>query len=266
MAEAPGGCRLAPEEPSERGTDVHPCRPNDDSDLSMSSARRILPALLVFLLGLTVFPAGAASKPGPAEYRLVYAGSGNYAVDLVSPDGLHGHVGADFHWRIAYRPAPLRNGIIEWQAGNATGSGTWSMSSEADNCSDRGALRLLGDGGGLLDLQHGALELLVFPEEGDFSSADGTGGGGPCAPGDFWRQWVVDFSQIGAADYVDPLTAYFEAPRQKLAQKGGIRVQTSNRSPNFPSLVPSSSCGFTQVGECTQSFSWTATVAIKKAK
>src|SRR3954452_2796132 len=122
-------------------------------------AARTTWALIVFLLTMTMIPAAAAAKPVPPRYRMVYTGAGTYAVDLVSPDGLQGHVAADFHWRIAYRAAPPRDGIIEWDRGAADGSGSWSMSSEADRCSRSGQLQLTGDGGGLLDLQHGALEM-----------------------------------------------------------------------------------------------------------
>ncbi|MDX6638616.1 MAG: hypothetical protein QOJ01_2127 [Solirubrobacterales bacterium] len=222
--------------------------------------------MLVVYLAMALIPVGAAANQVSPRYKMIYAGSGTYAVDLTSPDGLHGHVSANFQWRIAYRAAPLRNGIIEWRKGNATGSGEWSMASEADNCSHAGQLQLKGDGGGLLDLQHGVVEMLVFPEEGDFSSTDPAAAGGPCDTTDFWRQWIAGFSQIGAADYVDPLTSHFEIPKRRLKQKGGIKVLTSNRTPTFPSLVPSPSCGFTQTGECTQKFSWNATVRIKRVR
>lgn len=231
----------------------------------MNRVARVPWPLLVALMAMALIPAVAAATPAPPRYKMIYAGSGSYAVELVSPDGLHGHVAADFHWRIAYRAAPLRDGIIEWNIGTATGSGQWSMSSAADNCSRTGQLQLKGDGGGLLDLQHGALEMLVFPGEGDFLSTDPAGAGGPCDTRDFWRQWIPGFSQIGSADYVDPLTSYFKIPKRRLKQKNGVTVQTSNQTPTYPSLVPSSSCGF-QVGECTQTFSWHATVTIKRVR
>jgi len=196
---------------------------------------------------------------------MVYTGAGTYAVDLVSPDGLQGHVAADFHWRIAYRAAPLRDGIIEWDRGAAEGSGSWSMSSEADRCSRSGQLQLTGDGGGLLDLQHGALEMLVFPGQGDFSSTDPGATGGPCDTHNFWRQWITGFSQVGSADRVDPLTSALVLPKRRFKPGSGVSVQTSNRTPIYPSLAPGSSCGF-QTGECTQAFSWQARVTIKRVK
>jgi hypothetical protein len=232
----------------------------------MSHGARALPAILLVLLATAPAPAGAAAKHVAPKYKLTYGGSGSYGVDLLSPEGQRGHVGADFHWRIAYRAAPVRHGIIEWQKGNATGSGQWSMSSEADSCSRAGGLELKGDGGGLVDFQGQVLETIVFPEEGDFSSTDPSGAGGPCDTNDFWSQWVIGFSQVGAADQVDPLTSYFKVPKGKLKQKQGIRVQTSNVTPTFPSLVPSPSCGFTQIGSCMQTFSWHAWVAIKRVR
>jgi hypothetical protein len=223
----------------------------------------VLSAFLLALLALALVPAGATATRTSAQFRLTYTGSGSYGVDLVSPEGLRGHVSADFHWRIAYRPAPLGNGIVEWQRGKATGSGSWSMSSEADNCSQTGALALKGDGGGLLDLQRGVLEVIVFPEEGDFSSTSSTGSGGACASADFWRQWVTGFSQVGSSDGVDPLTSHLSLPKGKIRQRGGIRVRTSNETPTFPSLAPAPSCGFSEIGSCIQSFSWHAVVSIK---
>jgi hypothetical protein len=229
----------------------------------MSHGARVLWAMLL-LLGMALMPASAAAKPVPPKYRLIYAGSGTYAVDLVSPEGQRGHVGADFQWRVSYRAVPVRHGIIEWRNGNATGSGHWSMSSEADSCSRSGDLALIGDGGGLVDFQGRVLEVIAFPEEGDYLSSDPAGAGGPCDTTDFWSQWVTGFSQIGASEGVDPLTSFFKAPKKKLRQKKGIRVQTSNVTPTFPSLVPSPSCGFSQIGSCTQAFSWQATVTIKR--
>jgi hypothetical protein len=232
----------------------------------MSHGARALPAIFIVLLAMASQSAGATPKPVPPKYKLIYAGSGSYAVDHLSPEGQRGHVGADFHWRIVYRAAPLRNGIIEWRRGNASGSGGWSMSSGADNCSRSGGLQLKGDGGGLVDLQHGVMETIVFPEEGDFSSTDPGGAGGPCDTADFWSQWVTGFSQIGVADAVDPLTSDFELPRRRLKQGKVISVKTSNLTPTFPSLVPSPSCGFSEVGECTQAFSWHATVSIRPVR
>jgi hypothetical protein len=232
----------------------------------MSHGAPVLRALLLVLLGMALVSPGAVANSVPPKYKLVYGGSGSYGVDLVSPEGQRGHVAADFHWRIAYQAVPVRHGVIEWRKGAASGSGQWSMASEADSCSRAGGLQLKGDGAGLLDFQGRVLEVIAFPEEGDFSSADPAGAGGPCDTTDFWSQWVTGFSQIGASEGVDPLTSYFKVPKGKLRQRGGIKVQTSNRTPTFPSLSPSSSCGFNQTGECTQNFSWHATVTIKRAR
>ncbi len=231
----------------------------------MGYGARVLPAMLLVVLATALTPADAAAKPVAAKhprFKLIYQGSGTYSVDLVSPEGLRGQVDADFKWRIAYRPVPVRHGIIEWRRGNATGSGRWSMSSEADNCSRSGDLALKGDGGGLIDFQGRKLEMIVFPEEGDFSSTDPAGAGGPCDTTDFWRQWVVGFSQVGATDAVDPLTSYFKVPRARLRRKQGITMQTSNETPTFPSLDPPSSCGFGEIGQCTQAFDWRARIRV----
>ncbi len=232
----------------------------------MGYGAQVLPAMLLVVLATALSPADAAAKHGsskPPRYKLIYQGSGTYSVDLVSPEGLRGHVGAEFRWRIAYRRAGRgQDGTIEWRKGNATGSGRWSMSSEADNCSRSGDLALKGDGGGLIDFQGRKLELIVFPDEGDFSSTDPEGAGGPCDTTDFWRQWVVDFSQVGAADAVDPLTSYLKLPRARLRRKRGITIQTSNETPTFPSLDPLSSCGFGETGQCTQAFDWRARIRV----
>lgn len=234
----------------------------------MSHGARMLPATLLALLALALMPASAAAKHDSPKYKLIYEGSGSYSVDLLSPEGLRGHVGADFNWHIAYRAVPLSHRIMEWRWGKFGGSGEWSMSSEADGCSRTGSLALKGDGAALVDLERGSLELIVFPEEGDFSSTDPSGAGGPCDTADFWNQWVVGFSQVGASDQVDPLTSYFELPKAKLLKhQKKIVVQTQNATPTFPSLVPSSSCGFGgQTGECTQSFFWQGKVTIRRVK
>ncbi|MFN8218386.1 MAG: hypothetical protein U0R71_17485 [Solirubrobacterales bacterium] len=222
--------------------------------------------LAVLLLAALAGPAADASGAGGQAkplYRLVYSGSGSYGVDLVSPDGQRGRVAASFSWRIAYRAQPVRHGLVEWQHGEAAGSGRWSISSEADSCSAGGNLALKGDGGGLVVLRGRSLETIVFPDEGDYEST-GSGGGGPCDTGDFWRQWVQDFSQIGS-EGTDPLTSWFEAPKGWLTRRQGITMHTTNLSPTFPSLVPARDCGFGGQGQCSQEFSWRGTVRIRRA-
>lgn len=228
----------------------------------MSHGARMLPAMLLALLAVTLTPVSAAAKHKPPKYQLTYGGSGSYAVDLISPEGQRGHVGADFHWHIVYRAVAARDRTLDWSNGTATGSGKWSMASEADGCSRTGDLDLNGDGGGLGDPRGRMLEVIVFPGEGDFSSADPGGAGGPCDTADFWNQWVVGFSQVGASDQVDPLTSYFKIPKGELGHRKRISVQTSNATPTFPSLVPSPSCGFTEIGGCVQSFTWQGEVTI----
>ncbi len=232
----------------------------------MGYGARMLPAALVAVLSAALIPATAVAKHDAPKYKLTYEGSGDYAVDLLSPGGLRGHVGADFHWHIAYRAVPVHHRIFAWQKGTPGGSGTWSMSSEEDDCSRTGGLELKGDGGGLGDIEGRLLDVIVSPAEGDFSSTDPAGGGGPCDTTAFWNQWVVGFSQVGASDAVDPLTSYFEIPKDRLTHKKRIRVQTSNDTPTFPSLTPSPFCGFTQTGDCTQSFSWQGEVTIKRVR
>jgi hypothetical protein len=218
--------------------------------------------LAIVALG-ALLPAAAAAQPKP-KYKLTYSGAGAYAVDLVSPLGEQGHVSAKFDWRIAYRPVAIDSGKgLPWNHGKATGGGTWSMTSEADDCSRSGDLKLIGDGGGFADVRRG--DVIVFPEEGDYASTDPQNSGGPCDTGDFWRQWVIDFSQVGAADAIDPLTSFFELKPSKLKHAKRITVKTSNRSPVFGSLWPDDDCAFTPgIGSCTQSFEWSATSKIRR--
>ncbi|MFL5871532.1 MAG: hypothetical protein ACJ75R_10645 [Solirubrobacterales bacterium] len=220
--------------------------------------RRALP--IVFALAGLLVPAAAHAA---SKYKLTYSGSGSYRVDLVSPTGEQGHVSADFDWHIAYRKVAIDSGKgLPWNRGRASGGGTWKMTSEADQCSRTGDLKLIGDGGGFGDVRRG--QVIVFPEEGDYSSTDPGNVGSPCDTSDFWRQWVADFSQVGQADGVDPLTSFFQVKPSKLKHAKSITVKTSNRAPQFPSLSPAPNCGFTGIGSCTQSFSWTATVKIRR--
>jgi hypothetical protein len=223
--------------------------------------RRCL-TLVVIILG-AVLPAAAAAQMKP-KYKLTYSGSGSYRVDLVSPLGEQGHVSADFDWRIAYKAVAIDSGKgLPWNHGRASGGGTWSMTSEADQCSRRGSLKLIGDGGGFADVRRG--DVIVFPDEGDYRSTDPHGAGGPCDTDDFWGQWVAGFSQVGAADGVDPLTSAFDVKRSKLKHAKRITMKTGNQSPLFPSLSPDPDCAFTPgIGSCTQSFEWSATSTIRR--
>jgi hypothetical protein len=207
-----------------------------------------------------LLPAAALAEP---KYKLTYSGSGTYRVDLVSPTGEQGHVSASFNWHIAYRKVAIDSGRgLPWNHGKARGGGTWKMTSEADQCSRSGELQLIGDGGGFGDVRRG--EVIVFPEEGDYRSTDPGSTGSPCDTADFWTQWVPGFSQVGAADAVDPLTSFFKVRRSKLTHAKLITVKTSNQTPVFPSLSPDPDCAFSQIGSCTQSFEWTATAQIRR--
>jgi hypothetical protein len=224
------------------------------------TVRRMLPLVLVALGALAPVAAAVDSKP---KYKLTYSGSGTYRVNLLSPFGEQGHVSANFNWRIAYRPVAIDSGKgLPWNHGKARGGGTWEMTSEADQCSSSGDLQLIGDGGGSADVRTG--DVIVFPEEGDYASTDPGKTGGPCDTQDFWSQWVIGFSQVGAADAVDALTSFFEVRRSKLKHAKRITVKTSNRTPVFPSLSPDPNCAFTQTGSCTQSFEWTAKSVIRR--
>jgi hypothetical protein len=220
--------------------------------------RRSVPVLAAVLS--MVLATAAQAEP---KYKLTYSGSGTYRADLVSPLGEQGHVTAKFDWRIGYRPVAIDAGRgLPWNRGKANGGGTWEMTSEADQCSRTGDLHLIGDGGGFADVRRG--EVIVFPEEGDYRSTDPQSTGGPCDTADFWRQWVIDFSQVGAADTVDPLTSVFDVKRSKLKHAKSITAKTSNRTPIFPSLSPDPNCAFSEIGACTQSFEWTATAKIRR--
>jgi hypothetical protein len=229
--------------------------------------------VLVILVGLAATAAPAAAAPANHHrpgFKARYRGSGTYEVDLVSPTGVQGRVRAEFKWDLVTKRAPLRTQFLNFRPdrSRSSGTGTWSITSGSE-CSRSGDLKLLGNGGGLVDFNGPSADVLFFPAEGDFASTDPGGSGGSCDTKDFWLDWVKGFSQIGAAEQVDPLTSAFTIRSSKLKDSGSIEVATTNVEPAFPSLAPGSDCGFGivgQTGTCAQSFAWRGRVTIRKAR
>lgn len=77
---------------------------------------------------------------------------------------------------------------------------------------------------------------------------------------------MTEFSQVGAEDAVDPLTADFGLSRGDLKHRLPLTIETSSSDPTFPSLTLSPDCGFGIVGSCTHAFSWNGRVKIKRAR